>query len=60
MYVKLSPRDLNLGPCPQHSTSINTCEVTTASRVCGGISDVKDTTNFIINLQIVMLLITKK
>ena len=50
MCVKLPLENLNLGPCPPHPTSINTCEVTTASRVCGGISDVKDTTNFIINL----------
>ena len=42
--VKLSPRDLNHSPCPPHRTNIYTCRVTTIPRVCGGISDVKDTT----------------
>ena len=36
MYVKFSPRDLNLGPCPSHPTSTYTYEVTIALRVYGG------------------------
>ena len=37
MCVKLPPGDLNPDPCPPHPTSIYTCGVTTAPRVCGGI-----------------------
>ena len=33
MYIKLSPRDLNLDFCPPHPTSIYTCGVTTALRM---------------------------
>ena len=36
MCVKIFPRDLNPGPCPQNPTSIYTCRVTNAPRVCGG------------------------
>ena len=36
MCVKLSPGDLNPGPCLPHPTSIYSCGVTTAPRVCGG------------------------
>ena len=36
MCVKLSHENLNLGPFPPHPTSIYTCEVITAPRVCGG------------------------
>ena len=36
MYVKLSPKDLNLDLCPSHPTSTYTCGVTIALRVCGG------------------------
>ena len=36
MYVKLSFGNLNFNPCFSHPTSIYTCEVTTAPRVCGG------------------------
>ena len=36
MCVKLSPGDLNLGPCPPHSTSTYTCGVIIAPKVCGG------------------------
>ena len=32
MCVSLPPGDLNPDPCPPHSTSIYTCEVTTAPR----------------------------
>ena len=60
MCVKLFLEDLNPNPCPLHSTSTYICEVTIIPRVCGGISDVKDITNFIIDLQIAMLLIQKK
>ena len=37
MYVKLSPGDLNTGPCPPHSISTCICEVTNAPRVYSGI-----------------------
>ena len=37
MCVKLSHRNLNLGPSSPHPTNIYTCEVTTVLRVCGGI-----------------------
>ena len=36
MCVKLSLGDLNPNPCPPHSTSIYTCGVTIAPKVCGG------------------------
>ena len=36
MCVKLPPGDLNLGLYPSHPTSIYTCGVTIAPRVCGG------------------------
>ena len=36
MCMKLPPGDLNSGPYPSHPTSIYTCGVTTAPRVCGG------------------------
>ena len=36
MCVKLLPKDLNLGSCPQHFISTYTCEVTIALRVRGG------------------------
>ena len=36
MCVKLSPRDLNSGPYPPHSTSTYTCGVIIAPNVCGG------------------------
>ena len=41
MYVKLPPGELNLDSCPlpPHHTSIYTCGVTTAPKVCGGVSD---------------------
>ena len=39
MCVKFLPGNLNLGPCPPHPISIYTCEVTTAPKVCGGVSD---------------------
>ena len=40
MYVKLPPRELNLDSYPPpHHTSIYTCGVTTAPRVCSGVSD---------------------
>ena len=35
MYVKLPPKDLNLGPYPPHPTNIYTCGVTIAPRVRG-------------------------
>ena len=38
MCVKLFPGDLNPDPYPPHPTSIYTCGVTTASRVCSGYS----------------------
>ena len=37
MYVNLIPEDLNPDPCLPHLTSIYTCGVTTAPRVCGGV-----------------------
>ena len=36
MYVKLFSGDLNSDLCLLHPTSIYTCGVTTAPRVCGG------------------------
>ena len=36
MYVKFPSGDLNPDPYPPHPTSIYTCEMTTAPRVCGG------------------------
>ena len=42
MCVKLPPGELNFDFCPPpspHPISIYTCEVTTAPRVCGGVSD---------------------
>ena len=36
MYVKLPSGDLNPNPYPLHLTSIYTCEVTIAPRVCDG------------------------
>ena len=36
MCVKLSPENLNLGPCPLHPTSTYTCGVTTVLRVRSG------------------------
>ena len=36
MCVNLPLGDLNPNPCPPHSTSTYTCEVTIAPRVCGG------------------------
>ena len=35
MCVKFSLGDLNPGPCPPHSTSTYTCEVTIAQKMCG-------------------------
>ena len=37
MYVKLSPKDLNLDLCLPHPISIYTCRVTTAPKVHGAI-----------------------
>ena len=37
MCMKLPPGDLNLSPCPLHSTNTYTCGVTIALRECGGI-----------------------
>ena len=34
MCVKISPKDLNLGPCPPYPIS-TTCKVTITLRVCG-------------------------
>ena len=34
--MKLSPGDLNPGPCPPHPTNTYTCGVAIALRVCGG------------------------
>ena len=41
MYVKLPPGELNLdsSPPPPHHTSIYICRLTTALRVCSGVSD---------------------
>ena len=36
MCVKLPPEDLNPDPYPPHPTSIYTCVVSIAPRVCGG------------------------
>ena len=36
MCVKLPPESFNPGLCPPHLTSIYTCGVTIALRVCGG------------------------
>ena len=36
MCAKLPPGDLNLGPCPPHSTNIYTYRVTTAPRGSNG------------------------
>ena len=36
MCVKLSPKKLNLGPCPPYSTSTYTYEVTIALRMPSG------------------------
>ena len=33
--MKLSPRDLNLGPYPPHPTSTYTYEMTIAPKMCG-------------------------
>ena len=41
MCVKFPPGDLNLSPYPPHPTSIYTCGVTTAPRVCGGRTTIK-------------------
>ena len=35
--MKFPPEDLNPGPYPPYLTSIYTCEVTTAPKVCGDI-----------------------
>ena len=36
MCVKFPLRDLNSSPYTPHFTTISTCRVTIASRVCGG------------------------
>ena len=36
MYVKLPPRDLNLGPYPPYSINTYTCGMTITSKVCSG------------------------
>ena len=40
MCVKLPPRDLNLGPCPPHSTNTYTYGVIIAPRACGDICSI--------------------
>ena len=37
MCVKLSPEDLNPGPCLPHSTNTYTCGVPIVPRECGGL-----------------------
>ena len=50
MYVKFPLKDLNPGSYPPHLTSIYTCEVTIAPRVCGGTNSINLSNLFFVNL----------
>ena len=51
MCVKLSPKDLNPGPYPPHSTYVYTCGVTITPRVCDEVLNKKLNWNKLISVR---------